>query len=78
MSKKVKSTNSYWNILTAGISNNTPKRKFWFTIVPGVGFKAVSLGKTRQTWFNGTEHLIMYRNSFCCIEWIPESELIER
>lgn len=78
---KKKDNISYWNFLSAG--TNGKKTKWIFEICPGVGFLAVSLGRTRKRWFSGTEHFIMYRNNISkpsniFFDWIPESMLIER
>ena len=69
---------SYWNFMSAGTIGK--KTKWFFTIVPGVGFRAVSLGKTRKLWFRKLEHLIMYRNHLndVSFSWVEESLLIER
>lgn len=71
----------YWNFLSNGTTGT--KSMWWYTVCPGVGFKAVSLGKTRKTWFRGTEHLIMYRNNLAkrnniFFDWVSESDLMER
>jgi len=70
---------SFWNFLSAGTTGK--KTKWVFTIVPGVGFLGVSLGKTRKRWFSNTEHLIMYRNGInrqIHFGWISSSMLIKR
>jgi len=70
---------SYWNFLSAGTTGK--KTKWWFTIVPGVGYAGISLGKTRKRWFNRyVEYLIMYRTykNNICFDWIEENLLIKR
>jgi len=81
---KKKKNESIWHALTAGIPVNAEKKKYYYEICPGVGFKAVSLGRTRERWLSSREHLVLYRNnlnpqnSYCYIDWIPETLLIER
>jgi hypothetical protein len=72
---------NHWSFLSAGTTGK--KQMFWFEIVPGVAFKAITLGRKRKTWFNGTEYLIMYRNNLgtqknIFFDWVSESHLIER
>ena len=80
----MKRNKSIWQALTAGLTANVERKLYWYELCPGVAFKAVSLGRTRKRWFTSTEHLIAYRNNmdrdypYCVIDWIPESQLIER
>jgi hypothetical protein len=78
-----KKNESIWHLLTAGLDVNN-KTLYWYEMCPGVGFKAVSFGRTRSTWFNGTEYLIAYRNSlnsanpYIVVDWVNESLLVKR
>jgi hypothetical protein len=79
-----KKNESIWHKLTAGIPATATKKKYYYEICPGLGFKAVSLGRTRDRWFSCKEVLVLYRNnlnpqnSYCYIDWISENQLIER
>jgi len=73
---------SLWFKISSGLRVNK-KRKLWFTIVPGLAFKAVTFGRKRKLWFRETEYMTIYRfdihkKNQCYVAWIPESQLIER
>ena len=77
MARKLKNQ-SFWSFMSAGTDGK--KRMLYFEICPSVAFRGVTLGRTRKTWFNGTEYLIMYRNDLAkketiFFDWIPESQL---
>jgi hypothetical protein len=69
---------SFWSFMSAGTDGK--KQKLYFEICPCVAFRGVTLGRKRNTWFRGTEYLIMYRNDLAkkqniFFDWVSESQI---